>query len=143
MTGKFSGKLVKGVLLVLVMFVSSCGSAADNESSSSSVGPKTVIANGTTYQFTLTVAPGAVISGGSALWAAHVWNSANPLGAKDVSVTFTGSGLSTAVIVLTDANGNASTSVDISGNAGASVSVTAVVENDTGNPLTVPAIVLP
>jgi hypothetical protein len=143
MAGKFRKKLVKGVLLVLVMFVSSCGSAANNESSSSTVGPSTIIANGTTYQFTLTVAPDAVISGGSAVWTVHVWNSANPTGAQGLNVTFTGGGLSSAETATTDINGNAAALVGITGNAGTSISVTAIVENNGTKSLQVPVTVLP
>jgi len=143
MAGKFRKKLVKGFLLVLVMFVSSCGSAADNESSSSTVGPRTVSANNTTYQFTLTVAPDAVVSGGSAIWSVHVWNSANPTGAQGRKVTFAGGGLATPEEATTDVNGNASSLVGISGNAGTSISVTAIVEGNVGKPLQVPVMILP
>jgi len=143
MAGKLRKKLVKGILLFLVMFASSCGSAANNESSSSTVGPQTVTANGTTYQFTLTVAPDAVVSGGSAIWAVHVWNSSNPTGAKDLNITFTGGGLPSPVTATTDINGNASALVGVTGNAGSSISVTAVVENNGTKSLQVPVVILP
>jgi hypothetical protein len=130
--------LIISALLLAPLALMNCGSAGENNSASSRVGPKGPTDPSKLY-FDLTAESIVVQSGGTAAFTVRVRDSLGNV-AGGVSVLFSGAGTWTGNPGTTNLNGVVSGTLAITGGAGTLAYVTATVEDMS---LTIPVQVLP
>ncbi|MBI5814593.1 MAG: hypothetical protein HZB29_03180 [Nitrospinae bacterium] len=130
MTVNWKKLLILGLLMLAPLMLARCGTAADSNSASSTVGPKGPTSP-SKYYFDLTAASLVVTTSGTAYYEVRVWDS-NGNAAGNVNVTFSGdfetSG-NTLTTGITGIDGITGMGISVKGSAGTVMYLTASVEN--------------